>query len=340
MTRLRRELQIGQTTMKLRRSILLAALTLAVAPTVTPALAQTDTTPAVEQAQAKFQADRRLILGMAGNYKVTFDFRETTPWQTDYTPIPLKQSGGHEVVRVIEDTGRVIRLQHLLVAEQDGKTHVIKHWRQDWTYEPDEVLVYQGQGQWTLQDVPENLRKGRWSQTVWQTDDSPRYGGWGEWTNEGGVPRWRSNWTMRPLARRDAVRKPPYDRYRAINRHSPTPTGWIHWQDNIKLGMRDGKLTPIVQESGLNSYSRDAAFNIAAAETYWSSTSAYWAEVRNAWDAQITRRGGITVAEVADTGSAGAERLMTIADDLAAGTIKHADAVSRARAVIAEVTGA
>lgn len=304
------------------------------------ALAQPASTEATsDAAQAKFQADRQLILGMAGNYKVTFDFRETTPWQADYVPIEPKTTSGHEVIRVIEDTGRVIRLQHLLVAEHEGKTIVVKHWRQDWTYEPATVLVYDGQGHWTLQDVPENLRKGRWSQTVWQTDDSPRYGGWGEWTNEGGVPRWRSNWTMRPLARRDAVRKPAYDRYRAINRHSPTPTGWIHWQDNIKLGMQGGKLAPIVQESGLNTYSRDPGFNIAAAETYWAKTSAYWADVRKAWDAAIARHNGLSVSEVADTGSAGAERLMTIADDLVAGTIKQPDAINRAHMVIAEVTG-
>lgn len=323
--------------MKLHKSVLLAVM-LAATPAITPALAQVDAT-APDQSQAKFQTDRQLILAMAGNYKVTFDFRETTTWQPDYTPIAAKTSGGHEVVRVVEDTGRVIRLQHLLVAEHEGKTHVIKHWRQDWTYEPEKVLAYEGRGKWILQEVPANLRQGRWSQTVWQTDDSPRYGGWGEWTEEGGVPRWRSSWTMRPLARRDAIRNPVYDRYRAINRHSPTPTGWIHWQDNIKLGDRDSKLIPIVQESGLNTYSRDAAFNVAAADAYWTKTAAYWAEVRTAWDAAIARRGGVTVAEVADTGSAGAERLMTLADDLAAGTIKQADAVSRARAVIAEVTG-
>lgn len=94
----------------------------------------------------------------------------------------------------------------MLVAEKDGKAFVIKHWRQDWTYEPAQVLTYKGPDQWKLETVPERMRKGRWSQTVWQTDDSPRYGGWGEFSNEGGVTRWRSNWTSRPLARRDAVR--------------------------------------------------------------------------------------------------------------------------------------
>lgn len=49
--------------------------------------------------------------------------------------------------------------------------------------------------------------------------------------------------------------------------------------------------------------------------------------------------GGYRTVPNPDTGSAGAERLMTLADELAEGRVKQADAVSRARTVIAEVTG-
>jgi hypothetical protein len=293
--------------------------------------------------QAALAADRASILAMAGDYKVTFDFRETTPWRADYAPIAPKVSGGHESVRVIEDSGRRIILQHLLVVTGDvGKTLVVKHWRQDWTYEPAEVLVYVGKGRWTLEPVPERMRKGRWLQTVWQTDDSPRYGGWGEWTSEGGVRRWRSNWTWRPLARRDAVRHPPYDRYLSINRHSPSPTGWIHWQDNIKMGPEtaaaDAKIVPFVQESVLNSYVRDSAYDVKAADDYWAATRDYWAAVRITWDEAIARGHGVAVTEVAETGSASGERLMAYADDIQAGKLTTGKAITQARAVIAEVT--
>ena len=294
-----------------------------------------------EQEQAKFDADRNSIIAMAGTFKVKFDFQEQTAWQPDYTPIAAKVSGGHEVVRVIEDSGRRIVLQHILVATlDDGKVFPIKHWRQDWVYEPETYLAYAGPNSWKIEPVPEKMRHGRWSQAVWQTDDSPRYGGLGEWEVQGGIPRWRSGWTWRPLARRDAIRHPVYDRYLAINRHSPTPTGWIHWQDNMKMGMKDGKLVPFVQESVLNTYTRVNDFNAQRADEYWSKTKDYWAAVRGEWDAIIARDKGIHVTEVAESGSATGSALMSLADDIEAGKITTPAAITKARALIAEATKA
>ncbi|MCW6534071.1 DUF6607 family protein [Sphingomonas lycopersici] len=327
------------------RKILLLSVLLAATAAPLPAFADGPLKARGAAAEAQsFQADRAAILEMAGDYKVTFDMRETTPWRADYAPIAAKVSGGHEAVRVIEDSGRRIALQHLLVVkDKNGKPVVIKHWRQDWSYEPESVLVYAGKGRWNVEAVPAAMRAGRWSQTVWQTDDSPRYGGWGQWTDEGGVRRWRSNWTWRPLARRDAVRNPPYDRYLAINRHSPSPAGWIHWQDNIKMGPEpgtagQGRIVPFVQESVLNSYVTDNGFDAAAADAYWAASKDYWAAIRTAWDAAIARDKGVSITEVADTGSAGAERLMGLADDIQAGKIKTAAAIERGRAIVAEVT--
>jgi hypothetical protein len=295
--------------------------------------------PGTPAAQDAFRADRASILAMVGDFAVTFDLRETTSWRAGYVPYAGKLQSGHESVRVAQDTGRHIVLQHLLVVKDGARTFVVKHWRQDWTYEPESVLAYQGKGQWAPEPVPETLRQGRWSQTVWQTDDSPRYGGWGQWTQEGGVRRWRSSWTWRPLARRDATRHPPYDRYLSINRHSPTPTGWIHWQDNLKMGPDEtGKLVPFVQEAGLNTYTRDPAFDASAADAYWNATKDYWAAIRAAWDDVIARDKGVHVAEVADTGSAGAERLMALAQDVQAGKIATPAAIARGRAIIEEVT--
>jgi hypothetical protein len=289
---------------------------------------------AAEQAAASFEQDRTDILAMAGNYKVRFDMQESTRWDAGYTPLDRKISGGHEVVRVIEDSGRKIVLQHLLVVEDEGKPHVIKHWRQDWEYEPARVLVYADRNQWKWEEVPAKMRTGRWSQTVWQVDDSPRYGGWGQFETQGGVRRWRSNWTWRPLARRDAIRKPVYDRYLSINRHQNGPEGWVHWQDNTKMASKDNRLTPIVQEYVLNSYTRFDGFDAKAADDYWAATKDYWAVVRAEWDRVANETGGIAINEEAETGTVISARLMQLADDVVEGKIDTAKASTEARRLI------
>lgn len=314
----------------------LTAGSLALAITAVPALAHPPIAAVTASDEnAAFEADRADILAMAGDFRVRFDMQESTPWEAGYTPLETKTSGGHESVRVVEDTGRKIVLQHLLVAEHEGESFVIKHWRQDWEYEPAKVLVYSDRNQWTWEDVPAELRKGRWSQTVYQVDDSPRYAGWGRFYSEGGVRRWRSNWTWRPLARRDAVRNPVYDRYFGINRHSTSPDGWVHWQDNTKMGLdADGKLKPIVQEYVLNTYTRFSDYNVQAADDYWTATSGFWAAVRAKWNEIAAAKGGIAIREEAQTGTVIAGSLLEIANAVQEGTKTQATAVEEATALI------
>lgn len=288
--------------------------------------------------KASFEADRADILAMAGDFKVTFDMKETTPWRADYTPIDPKQSGGHESVRVIEDTGRKIVLQHLLVVGPKEKPFVVKHWRQDWEYEPQQILTYTAPGRWTLEDVPEAMRKGSWSQTVYQVDDSPRYAGWGQWETKNGVRRWRSNWTIRPLARRDATRDPVYDHYVSINRHQPFPGGWIHWQDNTKSKWVNGEAIPYVQESVLNTYTRFSDYPVTAAEEYWNASEGYWSAVRDAWDAALESTGGIAITEEAETGTVISGELLEMGTALANGEMREEIAISRAQELIHNAT--
>lgn len=286
--------------------------------------------------------DRAAILAMAGTYKVTFDMRETVSFVPGYTILPAKLSGGHEVVRVVVDTPDLIALQHLLVVEMEkGKPMVVKHWRQDWAWQPKSLLVYSGPGRWTVQPVAADAAKGAWSQTVYQTDDSPRYGSIGRWRYDDGVTRWTSAETSRPLARRDATHEPPlpYDHYIGTNRHALIPGGWVHEQDNAKIGTKDGKSQTFAHEVLLNSYRQASDFPVAAADEYWAKTKDYWAFVRAEWDRIITARKGLTLKEEPETGSATGHELMLMADDVASGELKLDEAEKDATALIEKETG-
>jgi hypothetical protein len=271
---------------------------------------------------------------------VRFNFSETVPFVSDYTPLEPKTSGGYESVRVIEDTGTFIQLQHMLVAEHEGQTFVIKHWRQDWTYQPRTVLVYERRNYWSLANVSSADRRGAWSQTVWQTDDSPRYGGVGQWNYDNGRTIWTSGPTLRPLARRDAIRNPAYNQYRSINRHALTPNGWVHEQDNEKLGERNGQLVAIVHEDGVNTYEHFTEYQVAAADSYWADTRDYWAGVRGMWDSAIARRRGVWVEEEAQNGAVTGPALMGLADRIHNDEIQTQPALAEAQTAITTATSA
>jgi len=319
------------------RALLIAAALLTGAAPAATALAQTAasaTAPA-----NSFERDRQSILAQAGQYRVHFDMRENVSFRPDYDPMEGKLSGGSEIVRVVYDKGDRISLQHILVMEHEGQAIVIKHWRQDWVYQPEAVLTYAGPNRWTLMAVSAQERAGAWSQTVWQTDDSPRYGGVGRWTYANGMKVWTSEPTWRPLARRDAVLNPIYDRYLGTNRHALTPNGWVHIQDNMKMsGRAGGEPIAIVQEDVVNTYDRSTSYSPKAGDDYWAATKDYWAAVRDAWDAVIARDNGVYVEEEAQTGVVTGPPLMDLAQKIQDGEITSAAAIVEARTIIETAT--
>jgi hypothetical protein len=69
-----------------------------------------------------------------------------------------------------------------------------------------------------------------------------------------------------------------------INRHTITPWGWAHEQDNEKLAFREDGHEILVREIGVNTYKASTSFDGTPAEEYWVETKDYWADVRAYWD--------------------------------------------------------
>lgn len=233
------------------------------------------------------EADRRAILAMAGNFKVTFDFQETAVLAKDYPTVskPYHEEA-FEVVSVAEDTPERITLQHLLVVGSSEKPHVIKHWAQVWTWEDTRILDYagtDGSDVWERHTVAAAKASGRWSQLVTSVDDTPRYEGMGTWTHEFGESSWTSEPTRRPLPRREYEKRDDYDYLIVINRHTLTPSGWIHSQDNRKVVDRAGKKLIIAHETGLNRYSRTDDVLATKATSWWLENQSVWNPIRKFW---------------------------------------------------------
>ena len=235
------------------------------------------------------ERDRLAILAMAGNFRTSFQFIETAGFTEAYSPPQPYFSWGTEHVAVIEDRGEFISLQHTLVMYFKGESGespmVMKHWRQDWTYQDTDLHTYRGDSTWARQQMPKGDVKGFWSQAVFQVDDSPRYEVLGRWSHEKNYSSWTSQTSYRPLPRREYSVRGDYNILRGEHKITIAPTGWLHEQHNRKSQKDKHSETCIAQEVGLNRYERISEPDLSAAESSWTKTEPYWRTVRKAWGA-------------------------------------------------------
>ncbi len=258
-----------------------------------------DTWEALQEPGLSFkERDRRAILAMSGEYRASFEFVEIAGFTPDYQPPAVYRSWGTEKVYVAENSPDRIVLQHVLVMKvPDKEPQVVKHWRQDWIYQPQTVLAYQGNDTWTKRPSSPHERQGAWAQEVYEVDDSPRYGGIGVWSHQGGISSWQSEATWRPLPRREHTVRNDYQVLTGINRHIITPTGWIHEQENNKTVLgSDGRVTRVLaRELGINRYERLKDFDFTDGDRYWKSSQPFWSEVQTEWAERFRKNATLTL---------------------------------------------
>jgi hypothetical protein len=235
-----------------------------------------------------FDCDRRAILSMLGEYQVAFNFHETAVLKSGYVKKDPKHSGGFEVVVLADDSNSRISMQHILVGASGMK---IKHWRQEWVYEKSSHWVYVGNQRFDTHNRKPVSVPGTWTQLVYEVNDGPRYAGRGRWNHRYGVSTWTSERTWRPLPRREYSKRSDYQLLNVENRHTITPQGWTHEQDNTKVMRKNGKDIILVREFGFNDYRRITGFDFSPGLDYWEVTSPFWALVRKRWDSELDKEG-------------------------------------------------
>lgn len=254
---------------------------------------------------SSLERDRRAVLAMAGTYRVTFDFIEPVSFGSPSERPRPYQSWGTERVFVDVDEPHRISLVHILemrFAQKDGSISepmVTRHWRQEWRYEPREIITYSGRERWVRAALKRSDTKGTWSQTVYQVDESPRYASVGAWTHTPSFSTWISADTRRPLPRREWSIRKDYDVLIGTNRHTILPTGWVHEENNLKAVLdadRSNNATrPYVgREYGVARYER-IRDELSAARAYYESTREFWTQVLAAWNDAFDRHGRITL---------------------------------------------
>jgi hypothetical protein len=240
------------------------------------------------------ERDRGAILALAGTYRVTFDFRETLPIEPGYELRPQYTSTAPvEWVEVIVNEPRLISIQHVLVLDDE----VVKHWRQDWLYESQDLYDFAGNNTWKHRKLSPEEARGTWTQRVFQVDDSPRYQSHGRWVHRDGMSTWESaEWAWRPLPRREMKKRDDYDSLVSRTRYTLTPKGFTLEQDSYKLALRASGPVVLVREAGLETYERVDAEKAEKAREYWSRTRDFWAIVRASWDGVLVPGANVQVA--------------------------------------------
>jgi len=233
---------------------------------------------------------------LCGCYDVTFTYAETFATDTNYKYHDRKTSHALELITPIERTDKKMVLQHMLIVNEH---YIIKHWREDWVYENRELLNYTGNNTWKKEKVPAEAVSGKWTQTVWQVDDMPRYQGYSAWVTNNGKTYWE-NTAYAPLPRREYTTRNDYNLMKRTNRIMPTEYGWLHEQDNDKIIRSATGDSLLVQEKGMNIYRKTDDSKCAAALKNWEESKAFWVVVRKQWDHYIDKQNILVVKNKVD----------------------------------------
>lgn len=243
------------------------------------------------------QEGKKILEKLCGCFQVDFKYAETFSPDPEYKYHNREETGGTaELALPIERSDTKIVIQHLLVV---GQNTVVKHWREEWTYENPVIWRYKGERTWVKESVPAAQVKGKWTQTVWEVADEPRYQGYSQFVNLDEKIIWQ-NTTDAPLPRREYSTRADYNILKRTNRLNITDSGYLHEQDNQKILRVNGTDKLLVEEKGHNRYKRIGENECAAAKAYWEKNEGYWGRVRKSWADHITKHDSISLKNKID----------------------------------------
>ena len=270
---------------------------------------------------ASAQTPDKNINNLCGCFEVEFKYAETFSPDANYKFHERETiNGGLELVFSVEANNKKIVLQHLLVITDEM---IIKHWREDWTYENPVIWKYQGNKTWKKEIQKPEAVKGKWTQSIWEVSDEPRYQGTSEWINANGQNFWL-NTTDAPLPRREYSTRSDYNILNRTNRIIVNDSGYLHSQDNKKIIRGNGIDKLLVEEKGINSYVKRDDIKCAAAKIWWGKNKVYWEKVRSIWEEKIANISTIKL-ETKVNDKVLHEYLMAQAKDYAEGKIPPAE---------------
>jgi hypothetical protein len=242
---------------------------------------------------AQKKADMKYPDALCGCYSVNFKYAETFSPDDAYKFHDREEMNATELALPIEKSDGKLVIQHLLVMND---TIIIKHWREEWVYEPTSYYRYMGNRVWQKKELAAADVKGKWLQTVWEVSDEPRYQGISAWITNDGKTYWEST-ADAPLPRREYTIRNDYNLLRRRNRITITADGYMHEQDNDKIIRTDKGDKLLAQEKGYNTYYKMDDAECAAAKKWWTANESFWKSVRAEWTKTLAAKPTVSIKE-------------------------------------------
>ncbi len=240
------------------------------------------------------QNGKENINKLCGCFEVTFKYAETFSPDKDYKFHDREKiQGATELALPLINTDKRVVIQHLLVV---GNGMVVKHWREDWSYENPIQWNYKGDKVWEKAMLNKADVKGKWSQSVWEVTDAPRYQGAAPWQFVNGNAIWE-NTVDAPLPRREYTQRSDYNILNRTNRLVIKNDGYDHIQDNKKVLRTNGTDKVLVEEKGLNLYEKTDDADCEVATKYWEEHKGFWTAVQQEWDKVLNRKSTIKLVD-------------------------------------------
>jgi hypothetical protein len=170
---------------------------------------------------------------------------------------------------------------------------VIKHWRQDWTWEDPVMLRYLGHATWKRERIAPVAVAGCWTQTVYGVGDEPRYSSFGKWEHDQHVSVWSGDQHWRPRPRREKSIRKDYELLEGRHRITITPDGWTLWQNNRKVVVGEDHVVAvngrISEEIVFERYQRLSDFDWSPGIMTWEQEKEEWVAIRAAWETVLSQ---------------------------------------------------
>lgn len=256
--------------------------------------------------------DKETIKNLCGCFEVEFKYKETFSYPSDYQ---LKDAYYNEALEWVSYEPQIdgtLKLQHILIIDDST---IVKHWREDWSFENNTIYQYQKDYQWKRVTLPAERTKGTWTQKVYEVDDRPQYDGVATFNYFDGNILWQSKIDA-PLPRREYSKRSDYNVMNRYNRLYIGKDGYLHEQDNKKIARRDNSIdTLIAEEKGFNTYKKVDETKCKAGIAWWEKNKIFWLDVRAVWADILPQQEELKVTRIVD-GKSLNERLTALNDIL------------------------